>query len=242
MIGNQHFLSKVRRSLQSQRPLKSLANSVAAALLLFCLAPLLGQKGGSPTPASHPQLKSGDIVFQDSEVDAQGHKHSGQAGPIKELTKSDWSHMGIYFEKPGGAVVVEAIGTAHKEIPWSEWRGHGAGENYAVRRLKGGLDAPAVKALYEAATKYAGQPYDFKFAWSDDEIYCSELVWKAFRDACHKEVGQVQRLGDFALSSKAGKKLIERPVSWGSIKKVPLDEEVVSPQAILLSPELAEVK
>jgi hypothetical protein len=241
MIRNQPFLSKVQRSLQSQRSLKSLANSVALALLLFCLAPLLGQKKETPSP-SRPQPKSGDIVFQDSEVDGEGHKHSGQAGPIKELTKSDWSHMGIYFEKPGGAVVVEAIGRAHKEIPWSEWRGHGAGGNYAVRRLKGGLDAPAAKALYQAATKYAGKPYDFKFAWNDDEIYCSELVWKAFRDACHKKVGQVQRLGDFALSSPAGTKLIERPVSWGSIEKVPLEEKVVSPQAILSSPELDEVK
>ena len=31
--------------------------------------------------------------------------------------------------------------------------------------------------------KYLGRDYDLRFEWSDDKIYCSELVWKIYKEA-----------------------------------------------------------
>jgi hypothetical protein len=35
----------------------------------------------------------------------------------------------------------------------------------------------------EFRDKYLGKNYDIYFGWSDSLIYCSELVWKVYKDA-----------------------------------------------------------
>ncbi len=73
-----------------------------------------------------------------------------------------------------------------------------------------------------------GKPYDLYFEWSDQRIYCSELVWKAYREAVGIELGDRQKLRDFDLSDARVKaKMRER---FGG--EVPLDEPVISPAAM----------
>jgi len=31
--------------------------------------------------------------------------------------------------------------------------------------------------------KYLGRPYDYRYQLDDESIYCSELIYKSFRDA-----------------------------------------------------------
>ena len=88
-----------------------------------------------------------------------------------------------------------------------------------------------------AAGTYAGKPYDLYFEWSDARIYCSELVWKMYRDALGIEVGARQKLREFDLSDPAVKaKMRER---YGS--HVPLNEPVISPGAMYDSPLLESI-
>ena len=47
--------------------------------------------------------------------------------------------------------------------------------------------------------KYNGKNYDIYFEWSDDRIYCSELVWKMYKEATGIEIGEIQKLSDFDL-------------------------------------------
>lgn len=90
---------------------------------------------------------------------------------------------------------------------------------------------------------YAGRPYDLRFAWGTEAIYCSELVWLAYHDALGVEVGRLGRLRDFNLNSPDARKLIEREGSWGSVEEARrhADMNVISPQAVLDSDRLESV-
>lgn len=93
-----------------------------------------------------------------------------------------------------------------------------------------------MKKLYEAGKKYQGKSYDLYFEWSDDKIYCSELVWKIYKDALGIEIGKLTYLIDFDLTSnEVKKKLSER---YGN--KIPEDELVISPDNMYKS-ELLEL-
>jgi uncharacterized protein YycO len=73
--------------------------------------------------------------------------------------------------------------------------------------------------------KYMGKNYDSYFEGSDKRIYCSELVWKIYKGALGLEIGKLQKLSDFDLSSPAVKaKLKER---YGT--NIPREELVISP-------------
>lgn len=176
--------------------------------------------------------KSGDLVFQDSSP------VSNQADAIKALTGSKWTHCGIYFDDGNGGIVVEAVGTSRKYSKWDDWRERGARGRVGIRGLERDLTEQELKKLKTAAMGYAGRSYDLKFAWGDDAIYCSELIWKAYRDALDIELSKTEKLGDFNLSNSHSRKLIERSGSWGSMSKVPKNEPVVSPEALYKSREL----
>jgi cell wall-associated NlpC family hydrolase len=183
-------------------------------------------------------LRSGDIVFQDSSP------NSGQAAPIKALTRSRWSHCGIYFNQGNGEGVVVDGNGSQGPISWAAWRARGEGQRFAAYQLAAGLSDAQSRSLWTAALSYDRRPYDLKFAWDRAKIYCSELIWKAYRDALGMEIGRLQRLQDFDLRSPAARELIERPGSWGSVAAAEAngDEPVISPQAILESPLLVRVR
>jgi hypothetical protein len=99
------------------------------------------------------------------------------------------------------------------------------------------LTPEAVERMRHAALRFQGRPYDFAFGWSDDRVYCSELVWKVYKEALGIELGDLQHLRDFDLSHPAVRqKLRER---YGD--RVPLDEPVISPAAIAGSPLLETI-
>jgi hypothetical protein len=85
--------------------------------------------------------------------------------------------------------------------------------------------------------KFRGKSYDLYFDWSDDKIYCSELVWKIYHEAFGIELGALQELKDFDLSNEVVKtKLKER---YGD--NIPLNEKVISPAAMFESDFLQDV-
>ena len=91
-----------------------------------------------------------------------------------------------------------------------------------------------MRRLHAQAESLRGKHYDLAFGWSDDRIYCSELVYKLFDRAMGVRIGRLQRLREFELDDPAVKaKLRER---YGA--RVPLDEPVVSPAAMFDSPLL----
>ncbi len=184
----------------------------------------------SPNKQTRDDLfQSGDLIFQTS--------LSEQSKAIQLATDSKYSHCGIIFREQGGIFVFEAIQPV-KKTPLNAWISRGKDGHFVVKRLKEAnrvLTPPTLKKMKEIASDFEGKDYDATFEWNDDKIYCSEFIWKVYERATHLKIGNLERLGDFDLSSKQVKtKLAER---YGD--QVPLNEIVISPKAIFES-ELLE--
>ncbi len=93
------------------------------------------------------------------------------------------------------------------------------------------------KKLRQAAAKFQGKPYDSYFEWSDNRMYCSELVWKIYDKGLGIRIGKLQKIRDIDLSDPIVKaKIKER---YGN--KVPLEETVISPGEMFSSDLLVTV-
>ena len=196
---------------------------------LIVLLVLLGLACGRKVEA---RVRDGDIIFQTSLSD--------QSRAIQLATHSPYSHMGLVLIKDGRPFVFEAVSPGARFTPLREWIARGEGARFVVKRLRDAsvLAGPnGAPALLKAALELAGKPYDPYFEWSDDRIYCSELVWKAYERGLGVHLGRLLPLASFDLSSPVVKaKMAERYKDH-----VPLDERVISPASIFDSPLLQEV-
>lgn len=167
-------------------------------------------------------LKDGDIIFHASQ--------SPQSLAIQKATKSKFSHMGIIFIINQKPCVYEAEGPV-KFTPLKEWIERGQNKTFVVKRLKDSshvLTKEKLATLLQTAKSFEGTPYDPFFEWSDNKIYCSELVWKIYERSLGIELGQLHKLGEFDLEDpEVKKKLKER---FGN--NIPLDEPIISPSSI----------
>lgn len=176
--------------------------------------------------------KNGDIIFQTSK--------SNQSKAIQLATDSKYSHMGIIYENEGQFLVYEAVQPV-KLTPLKEWINRGENGHYVIKRLKNAdkvLTKSTLTKMKQIGDQFNGKPYDIYFEWSDDKIYCSELVWKIYKQATDIEIGQLEQLSDFDLSNDIVKaKMKER---YG--ENIPMDEKVISPASMFNSDKLVTVK
>lgn len=196
---------------------------LAALLLLFA-------RGTTSAQLTSP-LQDGDIVFQSNT--------SPTAQAIRLATHSQWNHCGIVFIENDKVYVYDAVQPVRR-IALEDWAVQGTEGTYAAKRLKTSsyLEAKKVSALKAATAKHLGKNYDLAFSWTDDRMYCSELVWKAYRDATGIELGKRQKLRNFDLSHP----LVQAKLKQRYGQNIPLDEEVISPQALWASPLLEAVE
>ncbi|KAG0926998.1 hypothetical protein G6F31_018202 [Rhizopus arrhizus] len=159
--------------------------AVLAALSLLSLAAVAA-----------PDVQTGDLVFQQS--------RSAQSLAIQQATHSPYSHMGMIVTRQGRPYVLEAAARV-SYTPLDQWAAQGERGHYVVKRLRDASTlTPAVREqLAAAGAAYVGKPYDLVFAWSDDRIYCSELVWKIYQRTLGLEIGALAPLKGFDLSSPA---------------------------------------
>ncbi|EFA4877567.1 YiiX family permuted papain-like enzyme [Escherichia coli] len=179
-------------------------------------------------PAFAWQPQTGDIIFQIS--------RSSQSKAIQLATHSDYSHTGMLVMRNKKPYIFEAVGPV-KYTPLKQWIAHGEKGKYVVRRVEGGLSVEQQQKLTQTAKRYLGKPYDFSFSWSDDRHYCSEVVWKVYQNALGMRVGEQQKLKEFDLSNP----LVQAKLKERYGKNIPLEETVVSPQAVFDAPQLTTV-
>jgi len=169
---------------------------------------------------------AGDILFQ-----------SLPRGPlvdaIEGVTRSPWSHCGIIVRDGDNWAVLEAIGPV-KVTPLTSWIRQARDDRFVAYRIRERSD-DLVEQLIAAARTFLGRPYDIRYELDDEKIYCSELVQKAFAKVTGRELGQPRRLGD--MNWRPFEAFI-RQVEGGAL---PLDREIVSPQALTESSELTKV-
>ncbi|MFZ5469132.1 MAG: YiiX/YebB-like N1pC/P60 family cysteine hydrolase, partial [Myxococcota bacterium] len=139
--------------------------------------------------AGEPRLQMGDIVFHTS--------RSAQSKAIQLATHSPYSHVGVVEVATDGVFVIEAVQPVSR-TPWEKWRRRGEGGKVMVMRAA--LDEAARRRVVSVARAWVGQPYDARFEWGDEALYCSELVHKAFGRGAGVALGKLQRLGELDLA------------------------------------------
>ena len=197
-------------------------------MTLRVLLPLLFVLLG-PLAHARETLREGDLVFHTS--------RSAQSAAIQRATHSPYSHVGVILLRDGKPHVFEAIAKVGY-TPLDRWIARGARGEYVIKRLRRGLTGAETDRLRASAKPFAGRSYDPYFEWSDARIYCSELVWKMYRQALGVELGRRQKLREFDLKDpQVREKLRER---YG--KLIPLEEPVISPAAVFDSPLLQTIR
>jgi Permuted papain-like amidase enzyme, YaeF/YiiX, C92 family len=169
--------------------------------------------------------KPGDVLFQSLAPNPVANMIEGSTG-------SRYSHCGILCKDNDNWYVVEAIGPV-KLTPYWSWINRGYGKQFDAYRLQ---DIAGREADFIAAAKiFLGKNYDHHYKMDDDEIYCSELVYKAYHTTFHDTIGKIQYLKD--LNWKPYEKLIEQ-IENGP---VPLERDMITPKSISESPKLVLV-
>lgn len=128
-----------------------------------------------------------------------------------------------------------------KLTPLEKWIARGKDGMFTIKRIKNAniiLTPVTIERMKKVGDKLMGKNYDLTFEWSDDKIYCSELIWKVYQRATGLEVGKRQKLKDFDLSNENVQKIMTE--RYGKV--LPLEETVISPVAIFNSELLITVK
>lgn len=178
------------------------------------------------------EIKNGDIIFQTSLSD--------QSKAIQLATRSIYSHCGIIYKNGNNYYVFEAVQPV-KFTPLNKWIDRGKDGKFVIKRLKNAdkvLKPTILEKMKQICNQFKGRNYDSTFEWSDDRIYCSELVWKIYQRATGLEIGQLEKLYDFELSDELVKEKIRK--KYGD--KIPTNEIVISPAAIFKSELLITIK
>ena len=171
--------------------------------------------------------QEGDIIFQTT---------SGPTGKAIQLaTQSKFNHCGVLFLENNKWIVYEAVQPVRK-TSLEDFNARGKG---TVRRLGNKTltkeDIDKLKTLFKT---YQHKDYDEAFNWSDERIYCSELVYKLYNNALQIELCKTRKLSDFDLSNPLVKEKLNEKYS----NKIPMNEPMVSPEDIYKSALLVDIK
>jgi hypothetical protein len=172
----------------------------------------------------HPQ--EGDVAFQSL-------PHNPLIDTIEGATGSPFSHCGILHQADGSWNVIEAIGPV-KETPLAAWEDQGRYGRFTVFRLKQAY-RDRIPAFIKAAQTYEGRPYDIHYDMDDAAIYCSELIYKAFRTATGEELGHLQKLGELHWQPY---ELVIKQIEGG---RVPVERLMITPRCLSEARQLDKV-
>ena len=177
------------------------------------------------------QIQDGDIIFQTSQ--------SKQCEAVRIATNSKFSHCGIVYEIEGKKYVFEAVQPV-KTTPLSEWIKHGNDNKFLVKRLKNKskiITPEVISKMKNYGKQFNNRDYDLFFEWTDEKIYCSELVWKIYKNGAGIELCPLEKLKNFNLANEKVKKILKE--RYGN--KIPLEESVVAPSQLVNSPLLETI-
>ncbi|ATB28955.1 YiiX/YebB-like N1pC/P60 family cysteine hydrolase [Melittangium boletus] len=162
------------------------------------------------------ELKTGDLVFHTS--------RSRQSQAIQAATHSPLSHVGLVEVTPSGVFVVEAVQPVQR-VPFARWKARGAKGRLLVMRPER-LSEDARAAAVAEAKRHLGKPYDWRFGWGNEAMYCSELARKAYSAATGVDFGKMERLGSLEVKA-LGRQLRER---YGGT--IPSELELITPASL----------
>ena len=174
------------------------------------------------------QPKEGDIIFQSLP------NASDLVKAIEGVSDSPYSHCGIILKKDNKWFVNEAIMDVHS-TPLLSFIARGRGKRFAIYRLTEQYQHH-VKSVITELDKYQGKPYDFRYRLEDAEIYCSELIYNAYKDATNQNLGVCKKLGD--LNWKPYKETI---LEHEGKQTIPLERLMITPIELSKAEQLEKV-
>jgi uncharacterized protein YycO len=172
--------------------------------------------------AEETPYQTGDIIFQTS--------NNATNKAIELATHSKFSHVGVIVAEDGDLQVLEA-GNPVSITPLAKFIQRGSGGQYEVLRLKEAeevLTAEVKTALINTGKTWVGKKYDFVFSWNDEELYCSELVYKLYANTLHLNLTEPKPLKSFDLSHP----LVQEQLKIKYGQNIPYDDNMVSPQQL----------
>jgi hypothetical protein len=188
---------------------------------------------GSVVDVTRLDLRDGDLIFQEST--------SRQSEMVRTLTESRWTHMGVVFIEPSGAVVLEAMSPVRK-TPIQRWVEKGQDGRYVVKRLRDAdakLPPAVIERMRKLGTTWVGRPYDLRFGWDDQSLYCSELAYKLFEQVSDVRIGKLERAEDMNLDDERVQRAMRSRFSGAKFDPA---ETVITPDSIFHDDQLVEVK
>lgn len=177
--------------------------------------------------------RKGGYDPQEGDVAFQSLPHNPLIDAIEGSTGSPFSHCGILRRVGSQWFVIEAIGPV-RETPLAAWIAQARDQRYTVFRLKAPYRAK-IPSFIQAAQTYEGLPYDIHYDMDDAAIYCSELVYKAFRKATGEELGHLQTLGELRWQPYTQ---VIKQIEGG---KLPLDRKMITPRSLSEAKQLEKV-
>ena len=192
------------------------------------------KKNYSQSKTAQPNLESlkdGDMIFQTSQ--------SSQCEAVRIATNSKFSHCGIIYIIDGEKFVYEAVQPV-KLTKFEDWITHGENNDYVVKRLKNAstiLTTSVIEKMKDYGQRFNNKNYDLYFEWSDDKIYCSELIWKIYKNGAGIELCKLEKLKNFNLKNKTVETILKE--RYGN--NIPLEENVVAPSQIVESEKLETI-
>lgn len=155
---------------------------------------------------------------------------------VRVLTRSRWTHLGVVFREKHGYVVLEAVSPVRR-TPLPAFIARGREQRYVVKRLR---DASALDSdeLRSVAASFVGRPYDLKFRWDDETLYCSELVHKLFERAASIHLGKIQRADEMNLKDARVQQALKQRFQGAAFDPA---ERVVTPDSIFNDAQLEQV-
>ena len=170
----------------------------------------------------------GDLVFQALPLDVD------LVVAIEGVTESHYSHVGVLHRRDGAWTVIEATGAGVIYTPFEKWKTVGRDERWAAFRVKAEHREHLSKFVANLHP-HAGKQYDFKYELGENKLYCSELVYHAWRQTTGQQMGKLTALGD--LNWKPHQATIEK-YNGGP---VPPDRKMISPIELSKAAQLERV-
>ena len=139
--------------------------------------------------------------------------------------------------KDGKPYVYEAISKVSL-TPMRNWIHRGENKDYTIMRLKQNLSEEQLQKMKKVGERYDGKSYNLLFEWSDDRMYCSEIVWKIYKEGAGITLSKPKKMKNYHFDHPAvQKKLNERwkgNINW--------NEKIVAPSDLMESNKLMLVE
>jgi hypothetical protein len=190
-------------------------------------------EGATPAAVTLSALRDGDLIFHEST--------SRQSEMVRALTKSRWTHVGVVFKEQGETFVFEAVSPV-KRTPLQSFAARGRDGHYVIKRLRDAenkLTPERIAKLRQVGSSWLGRPYDLRFRWDDQSLYCSELVYKLFERGAGIRLGELERAEDMNLDDERVQRALRKRFAGA---KFDPDETVVTPDSIFNDEQLVEVE